>query len=430
MRTRPGARALAATTVSSSLLCALLAAAAQAQSQAQSQVPLTREAFVERVLRESLPAKLAETEVRLAEAERRGAGLLPNPALEYTRQTAAGVNSPPQDVLVASIPLVLSGRLGLERASAGRAVEAAAARRTRALAELRHQATEVFVRLSAATQREQAFAEAAAALDEALARIAARHRAGETSGYDAGRMELEQGLLDDARAALAVEALRLRGEALRLLGADALEPLALAADSAALAARPSAEQLLSELDARRADLQALEHEAAAAGLAARAAGARAVPDPELSAGPLLVDLGNPGSGTGLLFGVRLPLPLFEHGQREKAAAGVRRDDAELRREILRREARLRLSAALATLALREEQALRHRTRVLARAGELRRVAAAAYAAGEAELLVLVDAERALREARLRDVELTEAVRLVENDLMLISGAYDAAAGSR
>jgi outer membrane protein, heavy metal efflux system len=75
---------------------------------------------------------------------------------------------------------------------------------------------------------------------------------------------------------------------------------------------------------------------------------------------------------------------------------------------------------------RRARAETHRTEVLARAEELRKIATAAYRGGASDLLALVDAERAAREARLQAVDLATAVVDIDNDLLLLAGSYDQA----
>jgi cobalt-zinc-cadmium efflux system outer membrane protein len=87
-------------------------------------------------------------------------------------------------------------------------------------------------------------------------------------------------------------------------------------------------------------------------------------------------------------------------------------------------ARVRLRAAYGEVAARREQLHRHRANVLEATMEIQQIARAAYRGGAAELLVLVDAERAAREARLLDLELARGLIEAQNDLLLLAGAYD------
>jgi len=385
--------------------------------------------FVEEVLAGSPDARLADAEVAAAGAETAAAGLRPNPALDFQRQGAAGTD-PSQDLLVASIPLVLSGRLGHERESARLSGDAAAARRERARARLVYEAVGAFLALAGLKEREEALRASLPPLERLSQRAAAREKAGEAAGYDRLRVELEQASVRDALDALEAEGRRAGADALRLLGPSVTElpALDLALPPAALDAR--AAELLAAIEGVRADLRALGLEARADEAAARAARARRIPEPQFGAG--VVTTGVPGSGSGAGYAVTLsvPLPVFDAGGAAAAAAGARAQVAQARRAALLHEARARAAALLAEARGVEERLRRHRERVLAPAEALRAAAEAAWAGGEAELLVLLDAERSVREARETAALLAGRVRALDNELRFVAGAYDVPTRSR
>jgi hypothetical protein len=62
--------------------------------------------------------------------------------------------------------------------------------------------------------------------------------------------------------------------------------------------------------------------------------------------------------------------------------------------------------------------------VVVRANELFEITSAAYRGGGAELLALVDAGRAQREAGIASIDLHLAARESENEALLLAGAYD------
>jgi outer membrane protein, heavy metal efflux system len=149
-----------------------------------------------------------------------------------------------------------------------------------------------------------------------------------------------------------------------------------------------------------------------------------IPEPTVNAGAQFLDVGQPGAGAGYVVGIALPLPFFERRQGESARAEARRVLSEARHAALLHAARTRLPVLLEAVSGRRARLAQHRTGVLSRAEELRRIAATAYSS---ELLVLVDAERAAREARLTAVELGVSLVEAETDLLLLAGAYDGAA---
>ncbi|WNG50466.1 TolC family protein [Archangium minus] len=412
----------ASSTIAGSIALLLLAGTALAQP------ALNEQQYVTRVLESGLEARVAEQEARLGRAEAVGVGLWPNPSLEWERQkTSSGTRKgESQDVLRASIPLVLSGRLGLEAKAAEQHARAAEARHEWARAGLRHEATRAFAAVLAARERRSILEESLAQLGRLAEAIATRERAGEAAGYDRLRIELEAATVRDALRGAELDTRQAEAQALRLLGPEVtvLPPF----EGSLLVERPQPEGalLLARLEERRGDLRALALEAHGAEAARRAAGRGWIPEPTVQAGAQFLDVGLPGAGVGYVVGVELPLPFFEHRQGDAARARARQGLSEARLAALLHEARSRLAVALEAVFGRRERLARHRTEVLERAEELRRIAATAYRGGGAELLVLVDAERAAREARLTTVELAVSLLEAETDLLLLAGAYDSA----
>ncbi len=393
---------------------------------AQAQPALEEAQYVERVLTVGLEARIAGLEAALGRAGGAGAGLWPNPALEWQRERASSGRrqGESQDVLMASLPLVLSGRLGLEAESARQGAQATEARLAWARAQLRHEALQAFATVLAARERQSILEESSARLRSLAEAIATRERAGEAAGYDRLRIELEAEAVKDALRGAALDVQQAEAEALRLLGPDVASLPALQGSLAGERPLPEGATLLARLDERRGDLRALTHEARGAEADRGAASRSWIPEPTVRVGAQWLDAGQPGAGGGYLVGLALPLPLFDRRQGEAARATARRELAEAQRTALLYTARTRLSVLLEGVAARRERLARHRTEVLARAEELRRIAATAYQGGSADLLVLVDAERASREARLATVSLALSLREAESSLLLLAGAYD------
>jgi cobalt-zinc-cadmium efflux system outer membrane protein len=406
-----------------SLVLVLLAGSALAQ-------PALDEAqYVERVLTGSLEARVAELEAALGRSEAVGIGLWPNPALEWERQkTSSGTREgESQDVVVASIPLVLSGRLGLEAEAAERSAQSAEARLEWARAGLRHEATRAFSAVLAARERRSILEESLATLGRLAEASAVREKAGEAAGYERLRIELEAETVRDALRGAVLEEQQAMAQALGLLGPGVASLPPLQGTLGVERPLPDGASLLAGLGESRGDLRALTLEARSAEAARRAAGRGAIPDPVVTAGAQFLDVGQPGAGAGYVVGLALPLPFFERGQGESARAEARRVLSEARHAALLHAARTRLPVMLDTASGRRERLARHRADVLVRAQELRRIAAMAYRGGSADLLVLVDAERAAREARLTAIELAVSLVEAETDLLLLAGAYDGTA---
>lgn len=383
--------------------------------------------YVRRVLETGLDARVLEAETGLARAESASAGLWPNPSIEWERQP-----NPTEDrvvggqhTLVASIPLVLSGRLNLEARAAARSADAAEARRDRARAELRSEAVRAFGTALAAKRRREILQKAVAALDEMARIVGVREKAGEAAGYDRARILLERASVDGESKAAVAEERRAFVSAQRLLGS---EDAAVVLEDTLVPARPTADiaALVSAIETSRADLEALRFDKESAELSGRAASRAWIPDPTVGAGALVLEDAHHGDAVGAVVGLSITLPLFDRGQGDKARADAARTLAVARYNRLLQAARTDLAAAAESLRARRTQLRHFREDVLARAREVQGIAAAGYRGGGVDLLAVVDAERAMREAELAEVALGLEVRDAENGLQLISGAYDRA----
>lgn len=410
------------TTAASSLLMfvVLLIAAPAAAAMDEAE-------YVRRVLDTGLDARVLEAEADLARAQTVSVGLWPDPSIQWERQP-----NPTEDqvvggqhTLMASIPLVLSGRLGLEARAAARSADAAAARRERARAELRSEAVRAFATALGAIRRREILQKAVAALDEMARIIGVREKAGEAAGYDRARILLERASVDSELKTAVMEEQRASASALRLLGS---QDSTLDLDDTLVPARPTADiaALVSAIETSRADLEALRLDRQSAELSGRAASRAWIPDPTIGAGALILEDARRGDAVGGVVGLSITLPLFDRGQGDKARADAARTLAVARYERLLHAARSDLTAAAESLRARRVRFQHFRADVLARAREVQRIAAAGYRGGGVELLAVVDAERAVREAELTEVALGLELRDAENDLQLISGAYDRA----
>lgn len=398
---------------------------------AAAQPALTRDAFVDRALSSGLAARLAEAEAVVEKAELAGAGRWLNPAAQWQREAlpGGGAASSTQDFFLLSLPFVPSGRLGLEREAAALSAQAVDTRLQRVRAELRRDATIAFAHLLAARDRRLAL-DASLEKIRALARvIQARERAGEAAGMDRLRIEMEAAAVEDALRGSHLEALRSKAAALALLGPTADVPPAVEGELTAAMGNVEVDALVSDLEKRRSDLTALALEAQSAARAEDAAARGWIPEPSLTAGALVTQLGASESSTGYVVGLSVPLPIFDRRQSEEARAKARGDLARTRHAVLLHQALLGVRAALQAATLSRQRLEHHESEVLKRALDLRESAYAAYQGGSAELLVLVDAERTLRDALLHRVELGLAVAAAEADLLLIAGAWDAHAAS-
>ncbi|MEQ8276317.1 MAG: TolC family protein [Deltaproteobacteria bacterium] len=383
---------------------------------ALSSEKLTAERYVRQVL-DGPAAEVIAQEVDLAEARSRGAGLWRNPSVSWNRQSlpGSGVAQSTEDIVWLSVPLVLSGRTFAESSAAEDGVKSARLLSVSRRADLRRQAMVLFYRAVAAEQRRAVIEETRSRFADVSEILETRAAAGETSGYDALRLEMEATTIEDRAAGALLDLASAKAEMQKLSGA-AVEAL----DGALVPAAPKASHDGSPLASR---LQALELQVKAARSRASAGRRRAIPDPTIGAGVLHQGgEGLPGF-TGYYVGVQVPLPLFDRGQGASATEEATASRLELERQRLLAvaeaslaEARRRLEVSRDRLAKQSENAKRGESLVeIARKG---------YGLGGVGLLTLLDAERSALDARLRATERALDVRRAEADVAFLTGAYD------
>ncbi len=382
--------------------------------------PMTREAFVERVLRTSPAVASIDARVALGRAGSDAAGRWSNPEVGWQRSAAVSGRraDESEDELTLRLPLVLSGRLGLEREAARASAEAEASRGRGRRVALAREARLAFDAVWASRARVAVLDDASTAVQEARRIVLQRALAGESTGYEGQRMEFEAALLEDLRVAAVAEQARAESRATAMLGANDTDGAAFETDptGAPDPALPPEPPI-----AASPEVEALEHDRLAAEAEATAAGRRGVPEPTLTAGAQWLDAGEAGQGAAYVVGVSVPLPVFDAGRESAAVASARAHAARTERAERVRLVETERSRLRAELQARRARRATHQEAVLARAERLRELAIAAWKAGGIELPALLDAHRAFREARLSSLELTLDARNTETELLFILG---------
>lgn len=353
-----------------------------------------------------------------ARSEADAAGRWPNPVLEVQRESV-----PAADGRVIERSVLLSQQVDV---AGKRALRKSAADERAAATSLEGDQR----RLDAAAEIRQRFFEAlyhkevvasARAWDARMAAIGTTvqklHKGGEVAGYDKRRMALERASVQAQLRAQQAAYERARAQLLALLDTAAAhsEPAGtlLPEDPAPL------EALLARLD-QRPDLRAAARRADAFSLERQAAQRGWVPDVTLGVGSKTVESGG-ARERGNVVSFALPLPLFDRDRsganRAAAQADAARSEARLQR------ARLEGDLRGAWLQLRQLQAAArdYDTQPGGAIDDLARIAEAAYQGGESGIVDLLDAYRAVHEARLRALELGWSARKAAIELDTIAG---------
>lgn len=388
-------------------------------SAAGSQTLLTEADALARLSAESPRLRAVRAEVDVARAEAATVGAWPNPRVTYGREATAGVTEHMTTVLQ---PLPVTGRRAFERdaatASAGAVEQRAESQMRRLQADLRL----AFADLVAAQARERIYTRALVQVVELARILAAREAAGDAAGYD--RLRAERDVVDVSAdvAAAAVERARAQGQLSAFFGPGTDATTLVAAETMAgpgATALPPAGELVRGAEATRSELRAWQQDGEAARLAERAAGRRALPEPELLAGTKTSNAS--GGDVGSVLSVQAVIPLFARGKPERAAAAARASQAAAQADAFRAVLRAQVGTLRALAAERAALAERYRASSVPGADEVERIAQVSYDAGERGILELLDAFRGSAAARLRQLALDLSARQALVELAFVSG---------
>jgi len=345
---------------------------------------------------------------------------IPNPELEYqnvSKVDGVNVNGEVAHSVTLGMPLLLFG----QRHSR---IQAALARQTATNAdiasaklELEHAARRAFVALLAAQERVGAWDESVRDSERVEKIVAGRVEAGKKSQYDLERIQLEAA--SDRRAlgdALADEDAA-AGQLAAIVGVASWKPRAIGqlrphgVDTDVGKLWAHALETLPALQAGK-----LKHQADVAEIdVARREG---WPVPQLQVGEQSTS--DPHS-LSVVAGVTMPLPVFDRNQGEIARKRAEAQTSALEFDATMREARTALETAVAVLVRKRETLASFERDAVARVPRLRQMADAFYQSGEGNLVDLLDALKAINEARLNQIELVADVVPAELDVEFAAG---------
>ncbi len=362
----------------------------------------------------------AETgRVAVAQSVVTEAGLLPNPVFAFSRDrlSLAGGDITERSVQV-SQTFDFSGRRALRHEAATRRLDAerfdGRVRRLNTIADVR----KAFAETLHHSQIQAALGLWLTRIEDASAVTAKLVKAGEVSGYDRRRIQRE---LLTVRARLAVaqaNAARSRETLAALTGMRRDEVMRLLGDLLPDAA-PALDVLQSELR-QRADLASLLSQAEAFEREHHAAQRGWIPDLTVGLGQKMLDE-TTRSGSGSMVGVSFSIPLFDRG-------GAAQQRSLAQAQTLRAEHALLLTQADAELRNAWNQAeelrkatLTYRHDASDASHNLSRIAQAAYQAGEANLLELLDAYRTELDFATSELDIALGARLAYINLETLSG---------
>ncbi len=379
-------------------------------------VALGEEDFLAKFEKADPRFEVLDARVDGARADVTAARILPNPSVSYTREeTFSSGEALPENYVLLAWPLDISGRRSRRIDAAEAGVQATRAEAAFERFVLTVEALAMYHDAVYARSRVQTLRDGREALARLVDIVQKRVSAGDASGYDLKRLELELAAYDDLISTAETELQVAR----RRLGVLVGEPDTLydAADPLVLPPLPGPlDALMSVVLAGRQDYQGTRRRAEQAEHELLAAKRGWVPALELTGGLKTSDL-ETETATGYVAGIALSIPLFDHGQadRQRAAAAKRRANAESR--VLEQRVPALVRAAHEELERRIGQAQRFADGQLDKIDDLVRGAEVSYREGERPgIFELLDAYRTARDARLRFLELQRDSKTAEIDL--------------
>ena len=399
------------------LLCAVLALALVPSSAGAQSLMLTESDALARLSTNSPRVRAIRSGVDLARVDVLAATRWPNPRVNVTRESVVGVT---EYLALVSQPLPITGRRGLEKEGASALVLASASRADDEVRRLQTDLRFAFADLMAAQTRERELTTTVDRLRELAGVLASREAAGDAAGFDRLRAERELLDVETDRSVAATD--RVRAQAILASFFDNMpDPSRIVAVGRSISPTPlpPLEALLEIAESARGELVALRHEIEAADFAAKAAGRRPVPEPEIVGGIKSSTVA--GGDIGGVIAVQLTLPLFDRARPEKALAAARDAQARARLDALRLVLRGQIAGLRWAVVERRRGAERYRAEAIASADQIERIAQVSYDAGERGILELLDAYRIGSSARIRQAVLDATVRQAEIELEFVSG---------
>ncbi len=379
-------------------------------------------------LEKSLPAyEVFEARLLEGEADVEAAKTLPPVALTMDREEvfvgSEGVAL--KNSLAASWSLELSGRRHLQVRSTRQLAKAAQLRTKQAKHLFKVQVFRVFYSAALAGLRLESLQQTRAPLAKLVEQLKTRVAAGDASGLDLARFELELSQHDENISKTSAELMLAELSLGNALGAALGQRVGVREDlilpASGLDPQAQAKIALSE----RSDLRATQSMRASGHSLVQSAGRWWVPTLDLSAGYLNTDFG-PGPGPtdvahGYLVSVGVSVPLFSRGKADKKRGQARMRLAEAERALLERQMTAEVLASIMLLKSRVQRTQDFKTRQLVQAVELAEKTKTAYEGGEASALALRDAYRQASAMKLRHIELRYLSRLAELEIWRATG---------
>jgi cobalt-zinc-cadmium efflux system outer membrane protein len=385
-------------------------------STAGAQTVLNESDAIARLSPDSPRVRAIRSGIELARADVLAASRWPNPRLYVGRESVAGVSEVITTVLQ---PLPITGQRRFEIQAADALVDATSFRADDAMRRARADLRLAYADLVTAQARERELTAARDRLQELAGIIGKREREGDAAGFDRLRAEREVLDVEADRVMAAADRARAQGRLASFF--PAIDPTTLVAAERVTTLRdvPPVDVLVQQAQRTRGEILALQREVESARFAARAAGRRRIPEPEVIGGSKSSTFA--GGDIGGVLAFQAVLPLFDNGRIERARAQARESQASARLEAMDVSLRGEIAAWRGAALERRAAADRYRASAVASAADIERIARVSYESGERGILELLDAYRSSSSARVRQAALDASAREAEIELEFVSG---------
>ncbi len=367
-----------------------------AQNTEASSVPMTLDDALVAAGASSPAIEAARSGISAAQAQRTVAGLRPNPSLDTMSENVAGTGMyrglrSSETTVGLSLPLELGGKRSARVAVANAQLERATLEATIAQADLRLRVTRAYNDAVAAQRRAMNAREQVGIAAEVLRAARVRVSAGRASPLEEQRADVArlnaEGAVEraDRSAQVADENLgRLIGRAANVLDVVWFTSVGVTGPVAPVRSEDTLAAAAASADLTTATAQV------------RFARSQRIPDVTISAAARRLEATN---DTAAVFGLSVPLPLFNNGRASTDMASAQRQQADAQRRLALLDAEQAISSARAEAANAATTARNANGPTLAAAQEAARIARIGYREGKFGQLDLLEAERTLAETR-------------------------------
>jgi outer membrane protein, heavy metal efflux system len=363
---------------------------ARAQPQAAA---LTFKAALDLAASRNLDLAAAKRQRAVREAQVRIARQWANPAVGFE-----ATQDSPHENLTFEVPLPIGGVRGRQIALAKEELTLADLDEKAAMRTLRRNLREAFYGVLGADERVRLAEEALALVQRIRDTAQARFEEGASPRLDvlAGDLGLAraQSDLDLARSSRTAALAALNA----VLNQPPDQPVSVVGDLADAPPSPGFAGAMALAAVSNGDLLSAEREAAVEERRLSLIRAERVPQPTVSFG---LPMNAPGEfSVGVAAGVSMSVPLFHQNQGEIAQSQATVAQIRARRDAARRVVESSVFSALARIEAQRRRVESFRARIIPVATELSALAEESYKMGRNPLLVLIEAQRSLRDARL------------------------------